>query len=415
MEKATVSLVLDRRRIRTNGKYPVRLRLYLPSIQRKKLYTTIFEFTEKDFASIWETTKPRNEFKELRKMLFALEKSANDTIDSLKQYSFEDFESKFYGKTNTGYKNVISVFERIVKEKTQLGAISTAEKYELAKRCIQSYLDYKGKKITELTFDKINISFLKDLTYYCENIKNLSAATIGIYLRNLRSVYRIAISNDGALIENYPFYKDSFVIPSSSKVNKALTEAELKMLWNTEPENDKQALAKDFWFFSYYSYGMNTKDVCELRHSSIKDDCFHYVRAKTKNTKKERTTKEVPLTPSLLAIINRRKNLGCEYLFGIINNEDNPKQKHEKIKLFNRLINKHFRAFAFFAGIDKTKADQLGTYHARHSFATIAIRKGKSTALISEILHDGNLKVTENYINTFPKESFKELSREMEL
>lgn len=65
--------------------------------------------------------------------------------------------------------------------------------------------------------------------------------------------------------------------------------------------------------------------------------------------------------------------------------------------------------------MEKDKAEQLGTYHARHSFATVAIRKGKSTALISEILHDGNLKVTENYINTFPKESFKELSREMEL
>jgi site-specific recombinase XerD len=91
------------------------------------------------------------------------------------------------------------------------------------------------------------------------------------------------------------------------------------------------------------------------------------------------------------------------------------KQKHEKIKLFNRLINKYFREFALFAGIDKSLAEHIGTYHARHSFATIAVRKGHSIALISEILHDGNLKVTENYINSFPKDVFKALSEGMEL
>jgi len=415
MKKVIVSLVLDRRRIKTNGKYPVKLRLYLPDNQNRKLYPTKFEFTEKEFESIWETLRPRNEFKEIRKQMLALETIAHNTIDNLKLFSFEGFESSFYGKNNADYKNAISVFGYIVQQKTELGAISTAEKYELSKRCIQSYLEYKCKKSTELTFDRINVSFLKDLTFYCENIKKLSAATIGIYLRNLRSVYRVAIKNDGASIEHYPFYKDSFVIPSGSKVNKALTEEELKLLWRTEPENDKQAIAKDFWFFSYYSYGMNTRDICELKHLSVNTDSFNYVRAKTKNTKKERTIKEVPLTTSLLEIINRRKNTSSDYLFGVINTEDNPKQKHEKIKGFNRIVNKYFRAFAIHAGMEKDKAEQLGTYHARHSFATVAIRKGKSTALISEILHDGNLKVTENYINTFPKESFKELSREMEL
>lgn len=121
--------------------------------------------------------------------MLALETIAHNTIDNLKLFSFEGFESSFYGKNNADYKNAISVFGYIVQQKTELGAISTAEKYELSKRCIQSYLEYKCKKSTELTFDRINVSFLKDLTFYCENIKKLSAATIGIYLRNLRSVY----------------------------------------------------------------------------------------------------------------------------------------------------------------------------------------------------------------------------------
>jgi site-specific recombinase XerD len=77
-------------------------------------------------------------------------------------------------------------------------------------------------------------------------------------------------------------------------------------------------------------------------------------------------------------------------------------------------VNHHFRSFAKAAGLEPSFAEQIGTYHARHSFATVAIMKGKSIALVSEILHDGNLKVTENYINSFPKEAFKELSNDLE-
>jgi integrase len=160
---------------------------------------------------------------------------------------------------------------------------------------------------------------------------------------------------------------------------------------------------------------MNIKDICELKHNSINGNSFFYVRAKTKTTKKKRVTKEVPITNSIKRIIEKRKNLKSEFLFGIINETDTPKEKHDKIHNFNKVIVKYFREFAKYAGLNNEFADQLGTYHARHSFATVAIRNGKSIALISEILHDGNLEVTQNYINTFPKEVFTELSNEMEL
>jgi integrase len=143
-------------------------------------------------------------------------------------------------------------------------------------------------------------------------------------------------------------------------------------------------------------------------------DSIQYVRAKTKNTKKERKVNQVPINNSLRQIIERQRNPESNFLFGILDENDTPKQISNKIKNLNDFINKHFRAFAKAAGIDPSFANNIGTYYARHSFATISIRKGKSFALISEILHDGNLKVTQNYINSFPKESFKELSNDLE-
>lgn len=418
MENVSVSIVLDKRYKKANNKFPVKLRIYqsfLKSRGKQKYYSTVFEFTESEFQSIWETTKPRKEHKDNRQKLLSLEMQANDAINQLKHFSFDAFESKMYNKVNTNYSNLFSVFSELIAEKSKTGAISTAEKYTLAKVSLQNYLKYKGIKTETLPIDKVNISFLKDYSFYCENIKGLSIATKGIYLRNLRSVYRIAMNKGAVSPESYPFGEDKFSIPSSDKVNKALTEQDLKLLWNTEPQSEKQAIAKDFWFFSYYSYGMNIKDICELKHSSINGNSFFYVRAKTKTTKKKRITKEVPITNSLKQIIERQKNTKSEYLFGIINDADTPKEKHAKIHNFNKVIVKHFREFAKYAGLNEDFADQLGTYHARHSFATVAIRNGKSIALISEILHDGNLQVTQNYINTFPKETFKQLSNEMEL
>ena len=81
----------------------------------------------------------------------------------------------------------------------------------------------------------------------------------------------------------------------------------------------------------------------------------------------------------------------------------------------NSFINKHFRKFALSAGIRPELASKLGTYHARHSFATIAIQSGKSMALVSEILHDGNLAMTAAYLKSFSIEEYQNLSDDMVL
>jgi integrase len=160
---------------------------------------------------------------------------------------------------------------------------------------------------------------------------------------------------------------------------------------------------------------MNVRDICELKHTSVEGKNIFYVRAKTKNTKKKKVIKQVPVTKSIAEIIKRQKDKDSDYLFGIIDSKDNPKAVHEKIRNFNKFINKHFREFAISAGIDEIIASKFGTYHARHSFATIAVRKGNSMELISEILHDGNIRTTQSYLNSFPKETFQELSKELEI
>lgn len=422
MQSPSISIVLDKRRIKANGRYPVKLRVFTSRPRKQKLYPTKFDFTESEFVSIWETTKPRKEHKANRLKLLAIESKANSDVESLKKFSFEAFEAVFFERSPSGETEVSRMFVRLEEEKQRLGGISTEEKYRLARRKLNQFVAHKrrgeltkGNENEPLTFDEITPSFLEEYKAFCEDFQNLSVATTAIYLRSLRTAYNRAIKMGFASKDEYPFGKDGFSIPTSNKVNKALSPEELGLLWHSKPQNEDQAIAKDFWFFSYYSYGINTKDICELKHSQIGEDDFVYVRAKTRTTKKVRTEKRVALNGSLREIIERRRDNDSAYLFGILNEQDDPKTKHNKIKTLNSFINKHFREFAIECGINSGIANKLGTYHARHSFATNAVHMGKSTALISEILHDGNLAVTAAYLKSFSKRSYQELSNDLEL
>ena len=61
--------VLDTRRAKANKKFPVKLRVFTPQPRKQKLYPTRFEFTINEFDSIWNTTKPRDEHKPIRKQI----------------------------------------------------------------------------------------------------------------------------------------------------------------------------------------------------------------------------------------------------------------------------------------------------------------------------------------------------------
>ncbi|HVA98940.1 MAG TPA: tyrosine-type recombinase/integrase [Bacteroidia bacterium] len=55
--------------------------------------------------------------------------------------------------------------------------------------------------------------------------------------------------------------------------------------------------------------------------------------------------------------------------------------------------------------------NEVTTYAARHSFATILQRSGASTEFISEALGHSNVKTTQNYLAGFEDETKKETTK----
>jgi integrase/recombinase XerD len=404
-----VSLFLDTRRIKKNQKYPVKLRVFTKNPRKQKLYSLNFEFTEKEFETIYLSQKPRSEHKEIRRQLQAIENKATDIAKEIKPFNFEQFEKKLFRKIGEG-ENVFYHYENAIDTLLKQGQIGTASNYKLSLKSIIDFcIHLKGKAPISLPFYEITPKWLQDYEYYMIENKRRSYTTVSMYIRVLRTLFNKAISEREISAEIYPFGNRLYKIPAVKNVKKTLDKSELKKLFEAEPQTPEQAKAKDFWFFSYISNGMNVKDISLLKFKNIQGDKIIYFRAKTIRTSKSNMKPIVVyLNDFSLKVIEK---YSCEnkspenYVFDVINENDSIQTQHNKIKNFTRFINQNLKKLAK----NNEITGEISTYWARHSFATNAIRSGASIELVSEALNHSNLKVTQGYFSGFEDETKREL------
>lgn len=404
LNKYTISIFLDTRRSKQNDKYPVKLRVFTPEPRKQKLYPTNFEFTKEEFEAVWKTNKPKKKYQDDRLLLHEVEKKANDVAKALPYFTFKSFEQTLFYKGPTGKNDVAYYYNKAIEQYKKNNQIGTASNYDCS---IKSLLKFHKKE--SLTFEHITIQWLKDYENNLVEDLERSPTTVGIYLRPLRAIFNTAISDKVVDIEEYPFGKRKYSIPSPKSVKKALNREQLKLLFESEPQNSEQIKAKDFWFFSYANNGMNFKDIVNLKYKNIDGDTIKFKRAKTINTNKKQAPVTIFLNDFTREVIKKYGNANMSpnsFIFTIIDLKDSPENKHTKLKNFTRFVNQHIEKFAKSIGIDVG----ISTYWARHSFATNAIRNGASLEFVSEALSHSNLKTTIGYFAGFEDEKKREFA-----
>lgn len=408
-----ISIYLDTRRAKQNGKFPVKLRVFTPQPRKQKLYPTAFEFSKSEFNSIWVATKPRNEFKVTRFQLQAIELKANEAAKNLQTFTFDQFEKKLYrnkGENDNIFYHYAEAIEKL-KRNDQIG---TAENYDLSKKSFTNFIEQQtGKTPGKLSFYEITPDWLNKYEKYMVNTLNRSRTTVSMYVRTLRTLFNAAISQKEIEPEIYPFGKSKYQIPSAKTVKKALSKDYMKLLFDSMPGIPEQQKAKAFWFFSYACNGMNIKDIANLRFKDIEGDRLTFYRAKTINTGKT-DLKQVTVylnefTKSIIEQYGNKETSPENYIFPIVDHTTTPDKQHRQLKNFIRYINQHFVNFAKSIGIDES----ISTYWARHSFATTAIRNGASMEYVSEALSHSNLKTTVGYFAGFEDEKKREISSKL--
>jgi site-specific recombinase XerD len=405
----SISVFLDTRRQLKSHKYPVKLRVFTPYPRKQKLYQTDFQFSEKEFESIWETQKPRNEVKptraEIQSVLDKAEKAAKD----IETFTFEEFERALFQKSGEP-ENVFYQYDEIIKQYKQNKQIGTASSYDLSKKSIKNFLkDTTGKEPDILRFREINPQWLSEYERYMTS-KGKSQTTTGIYLRPLRAIFNTAISSGTIKQTIYPFGRRKYEIPQPKAVKKALTRDQLKKLFESIPQTPEQTKAKDYFFFLFNTAGMNVKDMARLKYENLQGDTLVYIREKTKRTSKSNQTSVVVyLNEYSKEFISKHGNPDIKpknYIFEIYKPEMTEIQQFRESQNFTRFLNTAIKRLATANGLPK----EISTYWSRHSFATNAIRSGASLEQVSEALNHKNSATTKGYFAGFETDAMRQLT-----
>jgi site-specific recombinase XerD len=400
--KAHISIYLDTRRKKNDGTFPVKLRVFQSYPKQQKLYATAFNMTQQEFDSTWTNDHPRQEFREKRAKLYEIESKAQQIIDAMAFFTFELFEKRLFMKPGIG-SNVKRQFDLNIESLLKSEQYGTSECYTLCIKSLEAFLKYsKSTYIENLQFQEISPGFLKEYEKYMVIHKGRSYTTVSIYLRTLRALFNKVIKEELVKREYYPFgsKKDGkYEIPYSQKVKKAMTNAQLKTLFESEPQTPEQEKAKDFWFFSYSCSGMNMKDILQLRCKDFDGETIKFYRAKTINTtrnKKELTVYLNEYSSSIIEKYSDDKAKKDDYLFPILEKGMDLVAREKAIANFIRFVNQHMALLC-----KQNSLVPVSTYWARHSFATNSIRKGASMEFIQESLGHGSIATTQYYFAGF--------------
>ncbi|MBC7890116.1 MAG: site-specific integrase [Ferruginibacter sp.] len=434
-----VSVVLDTRREKKDGLYPLKLRVYFQG--KAVLYPLIYDLTKIDFEKL-DAKRVSDSLSKIRENIGNVEMQAKIALNKIVPFDFEKFskifilDNEFFRKKSKPLKtelfkqNIIDdipaewrkkfsifkeissgpdfisqIFYSIIKSLLYQARIGTADNYQTSYNSLKAF---RGN----VRLSEITPRFLKEYEGWMTNEKGNSKTTVSMYTRCIRAALNEAIENKLMKREDYPFGKRRYIIPMGRNIKKALNKESISKLYYSDIEMENQQKAKDFWFFSFYGNGMNVKDIICLKYKNIKGEFLVFERAKTELTNRggEPIIISCFLNKDMLDIIERwgNKDKNPEnYVFPILSVGLSPIRQFEIKQNFTRFINKNMAKVSEKAMIDK----KVKTMECRHSASTLMKNAGVSPHYIKEALGHASLKTTENYLAGFENNQKKEFSK----
>lgn len=381
---ASLKLILDIRKERKDGTYPLKLGVTHKGYFQISLGVYLLpEQWENDLVVMDDRAKAKNlnayiqgryklaETAILR--LRTLGELRNKSDKALKGLLDTDHEEK-----EDAPALFIDSYNRYV---SMLGKKSTAATYQNTYRKLSMFTD-----VDRLTFERMNFAWMKDFEMFMKRT-GLSVNTIGIYMRNIRAIFNDAIDRDIIPQNLYPFRK--FKISKESTRKRSLTTAQIRQLRDYQCE-PAQRQYRDIFMLIFYLCGINTIDLFNL--TEICDGYIEYRRAKTGKLYK------IKVEPEAMEIIERYR--GERYLLNILDRYGD--YKNYVHRLNNNISEIGIVQILPGRGGKKEKTGlfpHLSSYWARHSWATVAAGLDIPKETIAAALGHGGNTVTDIYIS----------------
>ncbi len=402
----STKLMLYKSKTLKNGEHPIMIRL----IKNRKIKYISLGYSST--ADLWdenakELLKGYNKFKQVNHFI---EKKKNE-IDGIilnfhsenKPYTLESLESKFLSEVKE-----ITVFTYCEEHIERLENSKKVGNATVFKDLLRSLKKYRNEK--DLLFYDLTPSFLKryEEDFLSRGVKENS---ISVYMRTLRSLFNKAMTDGFAKEESYPF-KDYKISALNSKTRKrAIPESDLLKIKNFDCEDISSLIhAKNYFLFSFYCMGMNFSDMAKLKWSNIIDDRIQYTHSKTGRFYNVKCESNVKLLLDFYSKNNENTN---DYVFPILNDNihKTPQSVLDRIKKVTKKINKDLKDIARTEGIPNPSSITL--YVARHSWAMIQKKLGRSTGLIGQGLGHGDEKTTQIYLDDFENTELDEINKNL--
>lgn len=399
---ATAKIVLFKGKKLADGKHPVMIRL---SEYSKKAFIRIGNYSatpEEWNAGLSRFNENVKGFKNKNDKLHKIEKNVDDILNDLTAmqiFSFETFKQHYFKSDKK-----LSVGEAYNKKIDELDAsnkIGTSLQYAYSLKVII----HEFNKGIDLPFSAITTEFLKKFELSRKK-KGNSGNTISNILRPLRALYNVYLRQNHLPPSISPFQGEgSFGIKELEEEprKKALTFDQMHQLINIETiPGTYLHFSKTMFLFSFYTRGMNLMDIAHLRKTDIFNGKIQYKRAKTNN---RFIIGLIPQVKTILSEFNEPK-----YLFPILEQKKKMTalEVKKRVKGTNRNINRKLEELGKKIGVEG-----LSFNWARHTWATLAKRKGYSIEKISEGLGHSDIKTTNIYLDSFGSDEIDEITQNL--
>lgn len=406
--KVSTAIVLFKKRKKKNGKYPAKLRL---THNRKQMYYNIdnknrvYEFTEDEFSKI-TSVKPRGIHKDISIEFSLIEEKAQKIIRSFSEFSFEKFKTHF-GISGTDLRNIYYFMDIAHKKYSDTGLGNKSVK------STKTALVEFTKKDKFLDFREITPAKLHEFEKFLREDKGLKTATVYCYASAIRTMFYHAKQENAIPADLFPFGRGKYQVPNCANIKRALKLSDIEKIYNYKPEPfTHEEEAYYLWMFTYLCNGINMKDLCNLKYKDIGSEFIYFIRKKTEHASGKTKPVTAPITKDIRFILEKLGNSDKSpdnYVFPYLDDSLTRKQKMYKIAWRVRKTNVYMQKIAAKLEIN----ENITTYTARHSFATVLKRSGISTEFISESLGHRDVKITESYLDSFENEQKKEIAKHL--
>lgn len=262
---------------------------------------------------------------------------------------------------------------------------ATMQNYDTAIRSLVKYMN--ESQSADNVLDAAQLHLYEEWLH----TRGISRNTSSCYIRSLRALFYMLYPND----ESHLFHQ--VFTGNTRTMKRALNADAVKSLIEIMPTlRPRMRMWADVFLFSILALGMPFVDLAHLRWSDIKNGMIHYRRSKTSQPI------IVPVTSDMMQIMEKYRDRGREDLiFPILPMFDCPYIKYQQA-LYR--YNKALKKLSEMAQLP----EELTSYVARHTWATLASTSGMNVHHISQAMGHTDIKTTQIYLSNISTDQMME-------